>query len=252
MTEMTHDPLAGLPTPEGRPAPLKTSLSMAGYLLWNPRKAFIQMRETPSWVPMFVLLSLLSILLGWLIMPYNVRAGLTALPVDAPEALKATSVANFERMQRTGLMLVPLLMVAKLLFCGAFLWLMAIYAQGRVAFRKAMALSAHVGLLALLEAWAGFASVAWRGMGAIHSPFALQPRIGLNALISTASVPLNAFLGGINPFAVWYVAVLATGLALLFDLPRKWAVGIATAYWGFVLVFQVGIAAIAALLSRIH
>lgn len=228
------------------------ALRVAGTLIIHPRQAFATLRERPYWVVVFALLSMASVSLGILMMPYNVRAALAGLPSDMPVEQQQEIVAKWHRAQRTGMMMMPALLLMKLAFGALVIWLLSIGAGKTEKFKRAMSLITHAGVIVTLEAWFVFATLAWRGLDAIRTPFDLQPEIGLNALIATTSVPMTALLGGINPFELWFVVVLAMGLAKMFELRKVWATTISVSYWGFTLALQVGIAAIAALVAKGH
>ncbi|HWZ29104.1 MAG TPA: YIP1 family protein, partial [Gemmatimonadales bacterium] len=85
----------------------------------------------------------------------------------------------------------------------------------------------YTSITGLLLQLVGVIVLMTKGVGEISSPQDLQPRLGLNLLAPGAGGFLGAFLGGINPFAIWGVILTAIGLQVTHKMSKGTAYGTA-------------------------
>jgi hypothetical protein len=111
---------------------------------------------------------------------------------------------------------------------SAVLWVVFNAVLGGVAaFKQVLAVVAHTQIIGALGALAAAPIQYVQGIQSFSGPFnlgALAPMLDPNGFAA-------AFLGGISVFTLWQVAVLAIGLAALYQRPTgRIAVGLTTAY----------------------
>jgi len=133
------------------------------------------------------------------------------------------------------------------LFAALLIWFGVGFVLGsKISYRLALEVAAWAGLISLPGYFITFA-LAWfkETMKGIHTGFGLLlPDTETPGKLMTG---VGAFLDGIGPLALWYVAVVVLGAAALSGAPRKsvmWVLG------GLYLVIMVLIACMAAMGAR--
>ena len=112
-----------------------------------------------------------------------------------------------------------------------FVWGLMLSFGGRGTFRQTLSVTVHLNVVSQLHAWASFVWLTIRGIEAIESVADAAPTLGLN-MVAQSDVPwLDAVLGGVNPFSVWFVALLSAAAVIVFGIRRSSGVAVGTAYW---------------------
>lgn len=225
--------------PQGRNAWLTALIG----LFASPRRSFEIIRRRSPWLaPLLVLvtgsaaLAIASAPLGLQAM----RGQLMERMPGSPEQVDSMMV-QFEQAaaatrwlpMATGL----LQLAIGLGIQTVFVWLLAIALGGRLRFVQSLSLMVHLGVIAHLGSWANFLVLHLRGVDAIRSQLDLRAPMGLDLLLAGDNATLNAVYASVNPFTIWFLALLALGAAAVFKVPRRKAWLLAAIYWATTAAF---------------
>ena len=221
----------------------------------SPRQSFEIIRRRNPWLATLFLvlagnaaLALASAPLGLQAM----RAQLTERMPGSPEQVDAM-MGQFEQAAAAGRWLAmatgPLSVAVALAIQTMLVWLLAIALQGRLRFVQALALMIHLAVITHLQSWANFLLLHVRGTDAIRSQLDLRAPMGLDLLLAGDNATLNAVYASINPFTIWFLALLALGAAAVFEVPQRRAWLLAAVYWAATAAFTAVTTGLAARLT---
>ena len=209
----------------------------------SPRRSFEVIRHrNPRLAPLLLLvagsaaLAMASAPLGLQAMRNQLTERMPGNPeqVDAMMAqLEQAAAATRWLAMVTG----PLQLAIALAVQTVFVWLLAIVFQGRLRFVQSLSLMAHLAVIVHLKSWANFLLLHVRGTEAIRSQLDLQAPMGLDLLLAGDNATLNVVYASINPFTVWFLALLALGAATVFEVPQRKAWLLAAIYWATTTAF---------------
>ena len=210
--------------------------ALLGLFAW-PRQSFEIIRYRNPWLATLLLvlagnaaLALVSAPLGLQAM----RAQLTERMPGSPDQVDAM-MAQFEQAAAAGRWLAmatgPLSVAVGLAIQTVLVWLLAIALQGRLRFVQSLALMIHLAVITHLQSWANLLLLHVRGTDAIRSQLDLRAPMGLDLLLAGDNPTLNVVYASINPFTIWFLALLALGAAAVFEVPERRAWLLAAIYW---------------------
>ncbi|MCY3931654.1 MAG: YIP1 family protein [Acidobacteria bacterium] len=225
--------------------------ALLGLFAW-PRQSFEIIRHRNPWLATLLLvlagnaaLALASAPLGLQAM----RAQLTERMPGNPEQVDAM-MGQFEQAAAAGRWLAmatgPLSVAVALAIQTVLVWLLAIALQGRPRFVQSLSLMVHLAVITHLKSWANFLLLHVRGTDAIRSQLDLQAPMGLDLLLAGDNATLNVVYASINPFTVWFLALLGLGAAAVFEVPERKAWLLAAIYWATTTAFTAAATGLAA------
>ncbi len=112
-----------------------------------------------------------------------------------------------------------------------FIWGLILAFGGQGTFRQAFSVTVHLNVVSELHGWAGLLWLTSRGVEAIESAEDASPTLGLDMVFRSEGPWLDAVLGGLNPFSIWFVILLGTAAGIVFGVRRSSGAAIAAAYW---------------------
>ena len=208
-----------------------------------PRQSFEIIRNRNPWLATLLLVLAGNAALAFASAPLGLqamRAQLTERMPGSPEQVDAM-MAQFEQAAAAGRWLAmatgPLSVAVGLAIQTVLVWLLAIALQGRLRFVQSLALMIHLAVITHLQSWANFLLVQVRGTDAIRSQLDLRAPMGLDLLLAGDNATLNAVYASINPFTIWFLALLALGAAAVFEVPQRKAWLLAAIYWAATTAF---------------
>lgn len=233
---------------QGRNAWLKALIG----IFTAPRRSFeIIRRRNPLLAPLLLLvagsaaLAMASAPLGLQVM----RNQLTERMPGNPEQVEAmmgqfeqTAAATRWLAMATG----PLSLALGLAVQTVFVWLLAIALKGQLRFVQSLSLMVHLAVITHVKSWANLLFVHVRGVDEIRSQLDRQAPMGLDLLLAGDNATLNAVYASVNPFTVWFLALLGLGAAAVFEVPRRKAWLLAAIYWAATTAFTAASAGLAA------
>ena len=137
------------------------------------------------------------------------------------------------------------------LFQGLVIWLLAVAFGAEARFSHAFSLAAHLGVVSHLTGWSILAVLMSRGVEAVELPSDLQATPGLNLLLSTENDALSAIYASINPFTLWYMALLALAATTVFQVSQRKGFAIAGIYWGATTALAAVVRGVSAILAPV-
>lgn len=213
----------------------------------SPRKSFEIIRRRRPWVAPAILLVLGTVVLPLVSRPFiaqATRAQLTTMMPNNPEQVEVL----MEQVQQAGTVSNWLTGIAEtgglaigILIQATFIWLLAVAFQGKPRFTVSLSLVVHLNVIEHLKDWANYLLLSARGPDAIESAFDLQAPMGLDLLLAGDNAALNTVFASINPFTIWFVALLGLGASVALGLPKRQAYIVAAIYWATGTVFQAGL-----------
>jgi len=233
---------------QGRNAWLEALIGIFG----SPRQSFKIIRSRNPWLAPLLLLTAGSAALAMTSAPLGLHAmrnQLTERLPGNPEQVEAM-MAQFEQTAAAARWVAmatgPLTLALGLAVQTLFVWLLAIALQGRLRFSQSLSLMVHLAIITHLKSWANFLLLHLRGTDTIRSQLDLQAPMGLDLLLAGDNATLNAVYASINPFTIWFLALLALGAATVFEVPRRKARLLAAIYWAAATAFTAATAGLAA------
>lgn len=201
-------------------------------ILARPRRCLIHLREASPWLSALLAVTLSAVAVAGLASPFAEKGLRLAMEERFPEASaavmveQATSVGPWLAVAGE-LVVAPLRIVVQALF----IWGLMLAFGGHGTFREAFSVTVHLNIVSQLHAWAGLLWLMMRGVEAIESVADASATLGLD-MVARSDVPwLDALLGGVNPFSVWFVALLGAAAVIVFGIRRSSGVVVGTAYW---------------------
>lgn len=218
---------------QGRNAWLK---ALTG-IFTSPRRSFEIIRRHNPWLAPLLLLAAGSAALAMASAPLGLHAMRNQLmermpgnpeQVDAMMAqIEQAAAATRFLTLATG----PLTLALGLAVQTVFVWLLAIALKGRLRFVHSLSLVAHLAVITHLKNWANYLLLHVRGTGTIRSQLDLQAPMGLDLLLAGENATLNVVYASVNPFTIWFLALLALGATAVFEIPQRKAWLLAATYW---------------------
>lgn len=214
-----------------------------GGVIFAPRPTFAEIAEHPRWVEALLAVTLLPALVQGAFLSSAVgRQALLDQQVRTMEsfgiAVTEAQYTNFERMASFAGYLQPisvfifgsLIMMA---LSGAFYGAFTLFAGGRASFRQVFSVIAHGGAVTIIHQF--FITP----LNYVRKSMSNPATLGAFAPALDDDAFLYRLLGVIDVFIVWWIIVLAIGLAVLY---RRKTGTIATVLLGVYTVIAVGIA----------
>ena len=226
---------------------MKQTLRIIGNIFASPREAFTEIKQQPTCFLMFLLLSVVSIGSGWAVVPYYMYAEILELGAETPQV---QVIAEF--FISVGFFVPPLPLLIKCLIFAGLLYLGARFLGNTqsLTFKPLFAAVVYSELILVLAALINAALLLYfKETSDIKDATDLHMIPSLHLILGHKSVgiPYFTFLSQMNPFSVWYLLVLARGVAIVGDLSRRTAEGLVVFIYLAGVGVQVAIAALDAL-----
>ena len=233
---------------QGRNAWLKALIGVFA----SPRQSFEIIRRRTPWLAPLLLLVAGSAALAMASAPLGLHAMRNQLMERMPgnpeqvDAMMAQIEQAAAATRWLALATGPLTLALGLAVQTVFVWLLAIALKGRPRFVGSLSLMVHLAVIGHLKSWANFLLLHVRGTSAIRSQLDLQAPMGLDLLLAGDNATLNVVYASINPFTIWFLALLALGATAVFEVPRRKAWLLAAIYWAATTAFAAATTGLAA------
>lgn len=211
-----------------------------GLFFWAPGDLFKHLKAQPDWLTPFLLVCLAGALLSLVAMPYALRLANLALPEGLPEERLAQVKDQIALGHRLGILLTPLIILAKNLFASLIFTLLTAVFIGRAEYRKSFSIFNYLGLILVLSSAVNFLVLKLKGLENLNSLADLQNPLGLDLLFGLRNSLAASVLSCINFFEIWYLILLILAVKTVFACGHKPALAIGLAYWLLSLAVQVG------------
>jgi len=189
-------------------------------IFYKPTAVFTDIKKTAAWVQSFIILSILSIVVAYFMLPINeiVSMSMAQSKGLTPEQMEITRTAT-EKFKYFGLVALPISLVFGIAITSVLLYLGLLAYKVKVKFVKIFSLITTASVLTALGVAVNVAILYIRGLDAVKGMGDMNV-IGLNLFfkVDEVGLPLYQFLAGINLFTLWYALIVIFGLSKIADL----------------------------------
>jgi len=205
-------------------------------IITSPFRTLGELATAPRWQAQFVALCMCTIGASLAIRPFTRKATLLHLQSLLSDDELERALDYVDQWFCVGLILAPLLLLAKfgclaviIRTTGAMLGLAA-------EFRKIFTVVVWSSTAVVLEG-VFICSILWiRGLESVQTTDDLEVPLGLNLIVPNADPIVFDLLGSLNPFDLWFVGLLALGIAQVHSI-HVWR--------GILIVSPIGIGGVA-------
>ncbi len=226
------------------------SVGRLALMIWSPLRAFGEIRERPTWLCAFLVVSFGTSAIAWMTLPVFQKAFLPSLS----ESLSSDQLEQVTQMHRTmryvyagGAVLGTLVFW----FVSAFLiWLLVQVFEGRSGFAAIFSVVSHGSVVSLISAVLVAALVLLKAQKGEIDLQDLEISLGADLFVEGIVHPsLKVLLTSLNPFNLWYYGLLTIGIATVSDCSRARSAGVVGTFWGLSMAFGAGIAWVASVFT---
>ncbi len=223
---------------------MKQSVENIGNIIAEPSTAFSALKSQPRWGIAFVVFYVVSILIGWAMMPYSetlIDIELAKNDLQSEQLEAAKNVAQI--MKNVGVFIFPLVALLGFIIGSALLKLAArvLVKNEALEFRSIYAAIVHISLIGCLIQLVNAALLlVFRNPESVKSAIDLKMIPGLHLLFSSSgNIKLLTFLSYINPLNLWVIAVVAIAVAEFTGIEKSRARIAAVILWGLSILPEV-------------
>ena len=223
---------------------MKQSVENIGNIIAEPSTAFSALKSQPRWGIAFVVFYVVSILIGWAMMPYSetlIDIELAKNDLQSEQLAAAKNVAQI--MKNVGVFIFPLVALLGFIIGSALLKLAArvLVKNEALEFRSIYAAIVHISLIGCLIQLVNAALLlVFRNPESVKSAIDLKMIPGLHLLFSSSgNIKLLTFLSYINPLNLWVIAVVAIAVAEFTGIEKSRARIAAVILWGLSILPEV-------------
>jgi hypothetical protein len=189
--------------------------------LADPKAAFIRLRgSTNDWITISAIVGVLAAILQYVEFSSLTRA--VAQTADMHRTVNTVVLVS--------VIVAPLVIVLRAVLVGYLLWVGTVFVDISLPLTPFFAGAACAQVVVLVHK-----SVNVLTQEILHVPLRGNFEIGLNLLVQTHSW-IDPFLGMLNPFSLWYIAVLGMVVAVLGKLHFRKAVLALVPYMSLYLI----------------
>ena len=211
-------------------------------VLYEPGAVFGRVAEKPKFLAPFIGLAILIIIIAYFTLPYSQAAMASKMAEIAQQ--NPAAAANAQKFASLGLVFAPIFFGVILVIITTVLWVTVSVFGGEGKWGTLLSVSTYTAITGILLQAIGLVVLMMKGVENVTSPQDLQPALGLNLLAPGMKGFMGAFLGGINPFAIWGVVLNAIGIQVTHKTSKGAAYGAAIVAALVLLIILSGLASL--------
>ena len=212
-------------------------------VLYEPSAVFGRVAEKPKFLAPFIGLAIITIIIAYFTLPFSQAAMASKMAEIA--AQNPAAAANAQKFAGGfGLVFAPIVFAFILVIVTTVLWVTVSVFGVEGKWGTLLSVSTYTAITGVLLQAIGLVVLMMKGVDQVTSPQDLQPALGLNLLVPGVKGFLGAFLGGINPFAIWGVVLNAIGIQVTHKTSKNAAYGAAIAAAVVLLIILSGLASL--------
>ncbi len=228
-------PHAATESPGVEPGAPGNSLDAFLGVVASPQRCFAIIRDRKPWFGAFAALLVVAVLNTWSLLPLTstlTRSQLERTFGDNQEQvdLLMQQIEN-PLTQAIAIGTATGQFAISVLAPALFVWLLAAAFKGQLRFGQAFSLLLHLRVITTLQALASTLILHLRGADSLKTPTDLVVAMGLNRFLTSENPFLDAIYASVNPFNIWFLALLALGASAIGGLPRRQSFLLAGVYW---------------------
>jgi hypothetical protein len=189
----------------------------------DPAKVFARIDAGLSWWKPFVLVTVVTIILAYLNLPFQKKL-IELNPRGLSEEQIQKTVEGFGKFGPLTIIMVPIFLIIVYLILAGLVHLAVNIMSSRSNYKKTLCLISFCGIITMLEQIISMVVLKMRGVEAVESAEDIKFSLSLAPLLGESKGLLNAVLQSLSVFQIWYYVVLVLGIAAIFKLTRKAAI----------------------------
>lgn len=184
-------------------------------VLFEPTAVFERVRERPKFLVPYLVLVAINLALFFVNLPI-LRVALQAEAAQAPAG--APDMSRFAPWFSLG---VPIIIALILLISALVLWMLVSIVGGEGKFKTLLSTATYASAPSFVVlAIVGAIVLQLQGTAQITSTQDMQPALGLDLLAPNVKGFVGAVLKGLNPFSMWGLVLMATGVSTTHRLSK--------------------------------
>ena len=206
----------------------------------DPKEAVKGFDNKWAWVWPLLVVAIVTGVAGWLTIPLAIQAMQYEPPRGMDREKLQAAMPTILLVSRITVFFAPISVGIMTAIIAGLLAAACAVMDIKASFLSLFTLVAHCGLINAVAGVAQYVALAMKHDD-IQSMKQLIPHFGLDLLLSdTANNQLVALLGYFSIFQIWYLIILALGLAFLANIPKGKAFAAITPIWVLGLLMKVG------------
>ncbi len=189
----------------------------------DPSKVFARIEAGLTWWKGYILISVVSVVLQWLMFPFQARL-LELNPRGLPEDQLQSAIETTQKLKYIQLATTPIGIIIIFIILAGILHLMISIMSSKANFKKTLSLVVYTGVISLLGQIVKTLVLLSKGLESITSVADMKVHLSLAAFFPELDGVKLAFLDSLGVFEIWYYVVLTFGIAYLFKLKKNTAV----------------------------
>ncbi|HEV8400437.1 MAG TPA: YIP1 family protein [Gemmatimonadales bacterium] len=204
-------------------------------VLHEPTAVFTRVKERPRILVPWLVISVFLIVFAYFFQPFQ-NAAMEHFKATLPPEQAARMGAGGNSI--LGLLIVPVFFLIGLAVASGVLSLGVLMTGGQARYKTLMSVLAYSCSTYAMSAIVVLAVLMTRGVSQVVDFGDLRAPIGLDVLAPGVGLYLGAVLNSINPFAVWGVWLVGTGISVTHGVSRAAGIVITSVAYVFCLFLQ--------------
>ncbi len=206
----------------------------------DPQEAVKGFDNKWAWVAPLVVASVIAGVIGWQMIPMTIQAMVHNPPNGMTSEQLQAALPRIKMFSSIGLIFAPISTGVMMAISAGLLAAACAVMDIRASFGKLFNLAAHCALINSVQGIAMFVSLRMKGDD-LQSLKELVPHFGLDLFLSDSfNKQLAALIGYFSIFQIWYLVILALGLAFMTEIPKSKAFAAITPVWVLGLLMRIG------------
>ena len=186
----------------------------------DPMKVFERIQGGLTWWKPFVLASVIGIINGYFMLPYQVKR-VELNPGDlSPEAIQMQA-ERIEKFGFVGLIMVPVIFAIIYLVMAGIAHITINIMSSESNFKKTLSLVSYAGLVSILGQVIATVILWMRGIENIETMQDMEVSLSLAAFFPDLEGAGKAFFESLSIFSIWYYILFLLGTAVIFRMSKS-------------------------------
>ncbi|MFA6542514.1 MAG: YIP1 family protein [Bacteroidota bacterium] len=210
------------------------NLTASVKIFTSPGTLFEGIKEQPRWGVTFVVIAILSVLLGLLLLPFKQEIALSHLSIQLGEVQARQVISSINQIAIGTVLFTPVALVIKWIVITALIYYSAIlFGSQQIKFKGIFSVVVHSELIFILMACVNILILEGKWYSGRRDLTDTQMIIGLEYYFQGAgqNIYLVTIARTINTFTVWYGIVLTIGISIVGQLQRWKSAVIVSTLW---------------------
>jgi len=212
----------------------------------DPVDLFKRLDLRPTWLGPFIIVASLGILGAFWMSPVMERLMIAQAPEGLSAEMHEQMMSSIKLSKYYGVVTTPIVVLLQWSVSAFLLFGVAILFGADTSYRKTLSVLGHASIITASYGAVNVAVIYLRGVETVQSPGAIRATVISPAYLLSASAhpALHVLLENLNPFSLWYFALLGIGLYLTARLSKRQSAFVVGILWILQTGFLAGLALI--------